>query len=163
MKCLCFYRGDLSRSPSLCRPQDHSHSFLVWHQKQTCTNSCAYTLTQVNCRCPGCLGVPTLPGIRSVMGAFVNVCVSEGHSWGEQSPIHANFSLDYMNWLSVLAEARHAWPQHRQPPSSLPNPDASLTQVTVLLRWAGALNGPLIYWLSLLSQGQAVHLSSHAE
>lgn len=34
----------------------------------------AHTRTQVNCRCSGCLGVPTLPGIRSVMGAFVYVC-----------------------------------------------------------------------------------------
>lgn len=94
---------------------------------------------------------------------YVGVCVSEGHSWGEQSPIRANFSLDYMNWLSVLVEARHAGPSTANPPSTLPNPDASLTQVTVLLRWAGALHGPLIYWLCLLSQGQAVHLSSHAE
>lgn len=41
---------------------------------------------------------------------YVGVCVSEGRSRGGQSPIRANFSLDYMNWLSVLAEARHAGP-----------------------------------------------------
>lgn len=45
------------------------------------------------------------------------LCVSEGHSRGEQSPIPANFSLDYMNWLSVLVEARHTGPSAPSPPS----------------------------------------------
>lgn len=51
---------------------------------------------------------------------YVGVCVSEGHTWGEQSPIHANFSLDYMNWLSVLVEARHAGPSAANPPLHFP-------------------------------------------
>lgn len=51
---------------------------------------------------------------------YVGECVSEGHSRGEQSPILANFSLDYMNWLSVLVEARHAGPRAATPPSFLP-------------------------------------------
>lgn len=64
---------------------------------------------------------------------YVGVCVSEGRSRGGQSPIRSNFSFDYMNWLSVLAEARHAGPSAANlTPSNLPNPDASLTHVTVL-------------------------------
>lgn len=73
---------------------------------------------------------------------YAGACVSEGHSRGEQSPIRANFSLDYMNWLSVLVEARHAGPSAAN--STPPNSDASLTQATVLLCWAGALLCPLI-------------------
>lgn len=87
---------------------------------------------------------------------YVGACVSEGHSRGEQSPICANFSLDYMNWLSVLVEARHAGPSAANP--SPPDSDAPLTQATVLLRWAGGFAQP-----PDLSQGQAVHLSFHAE
>lgn len=74
---------------------------------------------------------------------YMGECVYEGHSRGEQSPILANFNLDYMNWLSVLVEARHAGPRAAIPSSLHPGllrADSSL--VTVL--WAKALVWSLI-------------------
>lgn len=89
---------------------------------------------------------------------YVGVCVSEGHSWGEQSPIRANFSLDYMNWLSVLAEARHAGHSTANPPSQsrhISHPG----YCTPALGWSIARPPDLLAFLALPGPGSPLKLS----
>lgn len=51
------------------------------------------------------------PRIRLIMTVCVRLCLCVGGLFlGGHTQVQGNFSSDYMNWLSVQVEARHAGP-----------------------------------------------------